>query len=263
MKFYEKLITLRKKALLSQEQLAERLNVTRQTISKWELGQSKPDMDKLKEISKLFEIDIETLTNDEISLENVNNINNVKKEDKKNDSGNRKIILYIVIVIFIVSLVTLTYRVGTVIKTKIDETKEEINKTKEEAKKKQEEAEKRRKEIEEKIKEEQERQEQEQKEREEELKKDSFNSKFEFYQGTNGGTAVGMEIDKIVENNKKNTTKLIEVIFDGTSYGTDAENIRKIKNSLKDFNGYKLQQYEVSLDYDTNGYVNKVTIETK
>lgn len=263
MKFYEKLITLRKKALLSQEQLAERLNVTRQTISKWELGQSKPDMDKLKEISKLFEIDIETLTNDEISLENVNNVNNAKKEDKKKDSGNRKIILYIVIVIFIVSLVTLTYRVGTVIKTKIDETKEEINKTKEEAKKKQEEAEKRRKEIEEKIKEEQERQEQEQKEREEELKKDSFNSKFEFYQGTNGGTAVGMEIDKIVENNKKNTTKLIEVIFDANSYGTDAENIRKIKNSLKDFNGYKLQQYEVSLDYDTNGYVNKVTIETK
>ncbi len=263
MKFYEKLIMLRKKALLSQEQLAERLNVTRQTISKWEQAQSKPDMDKLKEISKLFEIDIETLTNDEISIENANDINNAKKEDKKKDSGNRKIILYIVIVIFIVSLVTLTYRVGIVIKTKIDETKEEINKTKEEAKKKQEEAEKRRKEIEEKIKEEQERQEQEQKEREEELKKDSFNSKFEFYQGTNGGTAVGMEIDKIVENNKKNTTKLIEVIFDGNSYGTDAENIRKIKNSLKDFNGYKLQQYEVSLDYDTNGYVNKVTIETK
>ena len=44
MKFYEKLIILRKKALLSQEELAEKLDVTRQTISKWELGQSKPDM---------------------------------------------------------------------------------------------------------------------------------------------------------------------------------------------------------------------------
>ena len=40
MKFCEKLIILRKKAMLSQEQLAERLNVTRQTISKWELGVS-------------------------------------------------------------------------------------------------------------------------------------------------------------------------------------------------------------------------------
>ena len=37
MKIYEKLIILRKKALLSQEALAEKLDVTRQTISKWEL----------------------------------------------------------------------------------------------------------------------------------------------------------------------------------------------------------------------------------
>ena len=48
MKFYEKLIILRKKDLLSQEELAEKLDVTRQTISKWELGQSKPDIDKLQ-----------------------------------------------------------------------------------------------------------------------------------------------------------------------------------------------------------------------
>lgn len=262
MKFYEKLILLRKKTMLSQEQLAERLNVTRQTISKWELGQSKPDVDKLKDISKLFEVDLETLTNDEISLDNEKKINDIRKESK-NDLGNRKIILYIVIVIFIVSLVTLTYRVGTTIKTKIDENKEEANKTKEEIKRKQEEVEKHQKEIEEKIKEEQERQEQEQKEREQEISKNSFNSNFEFYQGTKGGTATEMAIDKIVENNKKNTTQLIEVIFDNTTYGTNAENIRKIKNNLKDFNGYKLQQYEISLDYDTNGYVNKVTIETK
>ena len=262
MKFYEKLILLRKKTMLSQEQLAERLNVTRQTISKWELGQSKPDVDKLKEISKLFEVDLETLTNDEISLDNEKKMNDIRKETK-NDSGNRKIILYIVIVIFIVSLVTLTYRVGSTIKTKIDENKEEDNKTKEEIKRKQEKVEKRQKGIEEKIKEEQERQEQEQKEREQEISKNSFNSTFEFYQGTKGGTATGMAIDKIVENNKKNTTQLIEVIFDNITYGTDAENIRKIKNNLKDFNGYKLQQYEISLDYDSNGYVNKVTIETK
>ena len=49
MKFEEKLIKLRKEKLLSQEELGEKLDVTRQTISKWELGQSKPDMEKLKE----------------------------------------------------------------------------------------------------------------------------------------------------------------------------------------------------------------------
>ena len=74
MKFYEKLIILRKKALFSQEALAEKLDVTRQTISKWELDQTKPDMDKLKEISKLFAVDINVLTDDTISLEDNKNI---------------------------------------------------------------------------------------------------------------------------------------------------------------------------------------------
>ena len=64
MKFEEKLILLRKKKQLSQEQLAEKLNVTRQTVSKWELGQSKPDMEKLTAISKLFEVNIDILTDE-------------------------------------------------------------------------------------------------------------------------------------------------------------------------------------------------------
>lgn len=71
MKFYEKLVILRKKALLSQEALAEKLDVTRQTVSKWELGQTKPDMDKLSAMSKLFDIDINILTNDEVSLDGI------------------------------------------------------------------------------------------------------------------------------------------------------------------------------------------------
>ena len=54
MKFNEKLIKLRKEKLLSQEELAEKLGVTRQTISKWELEQTTPDMDKLQQISKLL-----------------------------------------------------------------------------------------------------------------------------------------------------------------------------------------------------------------
>ena len=72
MKFEEKLIKLRKEKLLSQEELGEKLDVTRQTISKWELGQSKPDMEKLKEISTLFNISIEELTNDEIDISKKN-----------------------------------------------------------------------------------------------------------------------------------------------------------------------------------------------
>lgn len=43
MKFNEKLVMLRKQNNLSQEQLAEQLNVARQTVSKWELGETTPE----------------------------------------------------------------------------------------------------------------------------------------------------------------------------------------------------------------------------
>ena len=47
MEFAEKLIALRKSRELTQEQLAERLNVSRQSISKWESGQAIPELEKL------------------------------------------------------------------------------------------------------------------------------------------------------------------------------------------------------------------------
>ena len=50
----EKLQTLRKSAGLSQEQLAERLNVTRQAVSKWETGEGKPDIDNLLPLARLL-----------------------------------------------------------------------------------------------------------------------------------------------------------------------------------------------------------------
>lgn len=255
MKFYEKLIILRKKAFLSQEGLAEKLDVTRQTISKWELGQSKPDMDKLQMMSKLFQVDINTLTNDDVSLEDSVNI---KKEDspKKNKSGDRKFILYILIIIFIASLSLLAYRIGTDIKAKKDEIKEELRKEKEKAEKKQEEEEKKQQELEDKIKKEQE-------EYHENFSKDSFNSTFEINQGTKSGLFAKSQVDNIIKNNNKEKEHLIEVVFDGTSYGTDPSNISNVKNNLREFNGYKFQEYEISLDYDDNGYVNKVTIETR
>ncbi|MFR5756171.1 MAG: helix-turn-helix transcriptional regulator [Lachnospiraceae bacterium] len=254
MKFYEKLIILRKKALLSQEELAEKLDVTRQTISKWELGQSKPDIDKLQMMSKLFEVDVNTLTNEDISLEDKGET----KEDKNNkkEDGDRKFILYILIIIFIASLAFLTYRVGTDIKAKKDEIKEELRKEKEKAEKKQEEEEKKQQELEDKINKEQE-------EYHENFSKDSFNSTFEMNQGTKSGMFAKSQVDNIIKNNKKDKEHLIEVIFDGTSYGTDSSNISNVKNNLREFNGYKFQEYEISLDYDDNGYVNKVTIETR
>ena len=50
----EKLQNLRRAAGFSQEQLAERLNVTRQAVSKWETGEGKPDIDNLLPLAKLL-----------------------------------------------------------------------------------------------------------------------------------------------------------------------------------------------------------------
>ena len=64
MEFNNKLYELRKQKGFSQEELANRLNVSRQTVSKWEVGDSTPDMEKLIAISDLFEISLDELVMD-------------------------------------------------------------------------------------------------------------------------------------------------------------------------------------------------------
>ena len=65
MEFNNKLYELRKQKGFSQEELAGRLNVSRQTISKWEIGESTPDMEKLIAISDLFEVSLDELVKGE------------------------------------------------------------------------------------------------------------------------------------------------------------------------------------------------------
>ena len=62
----DKIISLRKKAGWSQEELAEQLGVTRQSVSKWEGAQSVPDMDKVVQMSRLFSVTTDFLLKDEI-----------------------------------------------------------------------------------------------------------------------------------------------------------------------------------------------------
>ncbi|MCR4617967.1 MAG: helix-turn-helix domain-containing protein [Lachnospiraceae bacterium] len=61
MNFSENLICLRKQKGMSQEQLGEKVGVTRQTVSKWELGDTTPDMDKLIMLSELFGMSMDEL----------------------------------------------------------------------------------------------------------------------------------------------------------------------------------------------------------
>ena len=64
MTFSDKLIALRKRAGWSQEELAERLNVSRQSVSKWESAQSMPDIDKILQLSSLFSVTTDCLLKD-------------------------------------------------------------------------------------------------------------------------------------------------------------------------------------------------------
>lgn len=57
----KKIYELRKANGMSQEQLAEKMNVSRQSISKWESGESLPDIDRLPELSRIFDVTIDSL----------------------------------------------------------------------------------------------------------------------------------------------------------------------------------------------------------
>ena len=82
MEFNEKLQELRKKRVMTQEELAEVLYVSRTAISKWELGRGSPSIDSLKDISKFFSVSIDDLLSGEKLLtlaekENKSNIRNM------------------------------------------------------------------------------------------------------------------------------------------------------------------------------------------
>ena len=61
----EKIYALRRKSGLSQEQLAEKIGVSRQAISKWEGGLSTPELDKLRALSEFFKITMDELVGEQ------------------------------------------------------------------------------------------------------------------------------------------------------------------------------------------------------
>ncbi len=70
MKLSEKIFTLRKEKGLSQEELAEKLNVSRQAVSRWEGGSALPDATNVLQLSKLFEVSADYLLNDDYERPN-------------------------------------------------------------------------------------------------------------------------------------------------------------------------------------------------
>ena len=104
MKLNEKIIELRKKNGLSQEEFGEKINVSRQAISKWESEQTKPDIDKIKEIAKQFNVSFDYLLNDEIDTEET-------KNDTKNNKRKHKTILKIILLIIVIYILISLYNI--------------------------------------------------------------------------------------------------------------------------------------------------------
>lgn len=93
----EKILSYRKKLGLSQEQLGEKVGVSRQTISKWEIGQTIPELEKMILLAKVFETTIDELVKDESEAEE--NEKQVKTEKQKNNTSNIKLVNSVLIIV--------------------------------------------------------------------------------------------------------------------------------------------------------------------
>lgn len=81
MEFASRLAQYRKKAGLSQEELADKLGVTRQAVSKWECGESSPDTDNLIALAKLYNVTLDELVNGEKDKKEKDPFIHIKGED--------------------------------------------------------------------------------------------------------------------------------------------------------------------------------------
>lgn len=99
MKFNEKLIKMRKEKGLSQEALGEKLDVARQTISKWELGETTPEMDKLVKLSELFEISLDELIKDDSEISVAEDTNN-----NLNNTNSQKLVGIVIIILKVIGV---------------------------------------------------------------------------------------------------------------------------------------------------------------
>lgn len=95
MELQEKLSTLRKQHKITQMELADKLGVTRQAVSKWEQGTAFPSTENLIQLGKLYGVSIEVLTTPELTLDGVaqqKTNDTPPAEAKPNTSGTKRLI---------------------------------------------------------------------------------------------------------------------------------------------------------------------------
>lgn len=109
MRLNEKLKSLRASKNLTQENLATKLGVTRQTISKWEKGISVPDADVLSQIADIFEVSVAELLGseekEEIKGDHVAQLLATMNEEMAAKNKHRKTMIRIIVIVLVVLLV--------------------------------------------------------------------------------------------------------------------------------------------------------------
>lgn len=106
----ERLFQYRNSINMSQEKLAEKIGVTRQTISKWETDQSTPDFDKIEPLCEVFGITTEELIKGE-KPKTIENVNTMQDDYTKKRNKRKAIILSISIFLYCIATFSLPYMV--------------------------------------------------------------------------------------------------------------------------------------------------------
>ena len=103
----EKLVSLRKEKGLSQLQLAEEINVSRQAISRWEVGLAVPSREKLRALSELYNVSVDYLLSDK-TAEDMQKVSKPEDEAKEKPSNHLRVgLMACVVVILLVVLLHL------------------------------------------------------------------------------------------------------------------------------------------------------------
>lgn len=105
MSFEKNLENLRKQKGWSQDDLADKLNLTRQAISKWETGTSKPDIDNIKNISQLFSVSIDELLNNDVVEDKAVTLDVRKKEKRESTIKTIKFIIIALVIVYLISVI--------------------------------------------------------------------------------------------------------------------------------------------------------------
>lgn len=110
-KLNEKIVSLRKKKGLSQQDLAEALDVSRQAVSRWEVGTSLPSMENLLALSKLFETPVDELTSAAELLDLPEHSSEKAGEGKKVSrfKGRNRLLAVVLVVVVISGMLIATY----------------------------------------------------------------------------------------------------------------------------------------------------------